>query len=206
MSITEIDRDPFALAGYEGDSDKELLALIAEYWSLQRAGDKIWDEISRRQKELPPLRAAIVEIGKIIWPNGTFDSVHAENEDQIADKNHAGIVPIIRVVHNRKLPFEINIYKDRVDELLADFRAQVAENKAAYDDARKAADIYTLSDRAEEFWKQAAAVDERIDEIRPATLSGVIALLDFWDEREIFEVPDQAIAGLREIVKRENAQ
>jgi hypothetical protein len=210
MSITEIDRDPFAFAGYEGDGDAELFALIAEYRSLHQAGGKIRDELCRRKKELPPLRVAIVEIGKIIWPDGTFDPVLAENEDEITDKDHHGFDAILRVVLRpcalgvREPPFEMKIYKDRVDELLADFRAQAVKNKAAYDDARKAAEIGTLSDRAEELGEQAEAALDSIYPIHPATMRGVLAVLDL---RSLIDDPDwwpdEAIEGLREIAARE---
>ena len=93
----------------------------------------------------------------------------------------------------------VEMYDDRVDEQLAEFRAKLAANDAR----RSAAGIDALMDQCEAIWGQADAVLDKIDKTRPTTVRGVLAVFDFNTEKERDYWPEEAIGGLREIAKRE---
>jgi hypothetical protein len=95
------------------------------------------------------------------------------------------------------------IYHDRLDKLITELHDQILATDAAYERAREAAGIIVLDHRATELLHRAKAIQDKIEAIRPTTVAEVIALIDFWRDREFQRWPEQAIASLREIAARE---
>jgi hypothetical protein len=95
------------------------------------------------------------------------------------------------------------IYHDRLDKLITELHDQILATDAAYERAREAAGIIVLDHRATELLHRAKAIQDKIEAIRPTTLAEVIALIDFWRDREFQGWPEQAFASLREIAARQ---
>src|SRR3981081_1147057 len=74
----------------------------------------------------------------------------------------------------------VEMYDDRVDEQLAEFRAKLAANDAR----RSAAGRAALIEQYEAIWGQADAVLDKIDKTRPTAVRGVLAVFDFNTEKE----------------------
>jgi hypothetical protein len=198
------DRDPFSFARL-GECDTELFALIADYRSVDRARKELWQELQRRENELPPRRAAKVEIGRMILWDGTQEPLYAEDEEHLkrcCGMRDTAMAATLRNPRAKEWK-HTEIYRDRLEKLITELHVQILAADAAYEQAREAAGIIILSHQATELSDQGKAIRDKIEAIRPTTIAGVIALIDFWRERDFQGWPEQAIAGLREIAARE---
>jgi hypothetical protein len=102
----------------------------------------------------------------------------------------------MRVVFARAMMRETVLYEDRRDELLSQIRSETA----ARAEALRLAGVDELNAKAESYIVQALVLSEQIDKIRPATIKGTIRLLG----EDVDARVDNAVAGLREIAKRES--
>jgi hypothetical protein len=196
--MTTDNHDPFALARCGAD-DAELFALIEEYRRLDRQVDELYAEADsgRTELALPPVR---VEIGKVILSDGSFDPVYAETEKQItADRFERWGLGLRQALRANPPGTGVEIDDDRVDEQLAEFRAQVATN----DERCRAAGIDALIEQGDQIYGTASDILGRIQEYRPTTLRGVVAVFDFQEELDLDWFPDAAAGCLREIVEWE---
>jgi hypothetical protein len=140
----------------------------------------------------------------VLW-DGTQEPLHAEDGECL--KRHHGlrdtaIAATLTSAQARSWK-HTEIYHDRLDKLIAELRVQNVAADAAHEHARKAAGIVMLNDRAAELSDQAQILEESVRAVRPTTLTGVVALIDFWRERGFDGWPEQAISALREMAAQE---
>ena len=172
-------------------ADAELFALLAEEERLWSIVSRLQDEAQRREQAIAKGR---VEIGRQII-RGRVEPIYATTEEKLAEYfDRAPDSPQLAEL-NRVLDIQTDLYLDRRDELLSVIRTQ----GAARAEALRVAGVDELEARAEGYIERASVISEQIDDLRPKTIEGAIALLDDGGVgRE-----EQAIAGLREIAKRE---
>jgi hypothetical protein len=95
------------------------------------------------------------------------------------------------------------IYHDRLNKLIVEFHEQILAADAAYEQAREAAGIIMLDQRATKLLHRGESHSGQ-DWSNPTNDTWeVIALIDFWRDREFQGWPEQAFASLREIAARE---
>ena len=190
-AVTATARPAAAMAATGSGADAELFALLAEEERLWSIVSRLQDEAQLRERAIPEGR---VEIGRQII-RGRVEPIYATTDERLAEVfDREPDSPQLAEL-NRIVDIQTDLYLDRRDELLSVIREQAA----ARAEALQAAGVDELEARAEGYTERASIISGKINGLRPKTIEGAIALLDDGGVgRE-----EQAIAGLREIAKRE---
>ena len=177
-------------AGTSSNADAELFALLAEEERLWETVSRLQDEAQRREEAIPEGR---VEIGRQTIKK-KVEPIYATTEEELA--RHFDAPPASEEVAAlyRALGIQTVLYLDRREELASMIRDQAA----ARADALRDAGVDELEAEAERYMERAADLSAKIDELRPQTIEGAIAMLD----TDIPARVEGAIAGLREIARR----
>jgi hypothetical protein len=178
-------------AAIPSGADAELFALLAEEDRLWGIVSRLQDEAQRRAQAIPEGR---IEIGRQTI-RGKVEPIYATTEEQLVAWFDRKPDPEWLAEASRVMGIQTDLYLDRRDELGSTIREQAT----ARDEALRAAGVDELEAEAERYIERASVISEKIDDMRPKTIRGAIALL----ECEIPDREERAIAGLRDIIARE---
>jgi hypothetical protein len=196
--MSALDLDAFAFAG-QPEGDAELFALMAEYRRLSARATELYGQAKKLEAERGIEGLRTLQIGSIVYTDGQREPLYAFTRDEIpwgnprqqqeARRRDAGCI------------FTLSCLGDRQADAEAKFDAQRREMRAIM----AASGIDALWREQEAVWTEAGEVGGKIDEVRPTTLRGVLALFDFAVETDadIAYWPTKAIEGLRNIMERE---
>jgi hypothetical protein len=179
-----------AVAGAPSNADAELFALLAEEERLWELVSRLQDEAQRREEAIPEGR---VEIGRETI-NGKTEPIYATTEEDLAQQFDRPPLSGKFAEAYRILGIQTVLYLDRRDELASIIRDQAT----ARAEARRIARVDELEAEAKQYVERVLDLSAKIDQMRPQTIEGAIAMLDH-------DIPDRvegAIAGLREIARQ----